>query len=74
MRYGIVRNIDRHLGEGTIEDINQQEISFSLAGKGEILSIGQQVCFEIALEKQGLRAVRITQSTEWTPIHAGCAN
>ena len=68
MRYGIVREIDSHRGEGTIEDLNQQEICFSLAGKEKSFSIGERVSFEIAMEQHGLRAVSISHSSDWAPV------
>ncbi|KLT67319.1 cold shock domain-containing protein [Pedobacter sp. BMA] len=60
MRKGIVTYIDPVFGRGTIEDENEQDITFHLSNNEHNLQLNSVVSFEIAMGADGLIASNVT--------------
>lgn len=59
MRKGKILSVSEVHGHGTIEDENQQEITFSLASLQVSVHVSDEVSFDIAMGASGLVAVDI---------------
>ncbi|GAA4202023.1 hypothetical protein GCM10022289_16190 [Pedobacter jeongneungensis] len=62
MRKGKILSVSEIHGHGTIEDENQQEITFSLANLQVNVNVSDEVLFDISMGASGLVAVDITLS------------
>lgn len=60
MRKGKILSVSEIHGHGTIEDENQQEITFSLANLQVNVNVSDEVLFDISMGASGLVAVDIT--------------